>query len=479
VTQAQDVPAPMDPVETTRRWLAPPVALLASVLAATCMLNVVAVARSAAALTELDAHFVGWVGVGALAAIVTAAVALVSGDRVGSGPFLSLGAVAAVFGLSLGHQMSGSSEVTVVILVCGLSVGALLAGTVAVVSTLPAAWARLTLTAWASPLVVAWPLLAAAVTGRAAGSVPSLVASPQTALLAVVAVAIVSWSLLTMLVEPVPHPDPTWASWRASWWTLLLLACGAALVTAVLGFSPQLPLVWLRPIVVTATAAVVTGWMLTARLVPEPSARLAYIAVSAVLWVVPATAMFAVSAADAAGGVTATIIVLFLAAAAGGVAIGYRGGTAVIPVGFALMVVAGCGVWVMATGPWVMVASVGPLVMVATAVVVSTIRIVGVGGSASRLVGLAIVGSLVLGQVVAIPLDWAMLGDLPSSGKEMIASGRLDAGLTVAVASLAASWTWVVSRRLQRANARVRRWPGMAAPQVVGSDQPVVGTDLS
>jgi len=479
VTQAQDVPAPADPVETTRRWLAPPVALLASVLAATCMLNVVAVARSAAALTGLDAHFVGWVGVGALAGIVTAAVALVLGDRVGSGPFLSLGAVAAVFGLSLGHQMSGSSELTAVILVCGLSVGALLAGAVAVVSTLPAAWARLTLTAWASPLVVAWPLLAAAVTGRAAGSVPSLVASPQTALLAVVAVAIVSWSLLTMLVEPVPHPDPTWASWRASWWTLLLLACGAALVTAVLGFSPQLPLVWLRPIVVTATAAVVTGWMLTARLVPEPSARLAYIAVSAVLWVVPATAMFAVSAADAARGVTATIIVLFLAAAAGGVAIGYRGGTAVIPVGFALMVVAGCGVWVMATRPWVMVASVGPLVMVATAVVVSTIRIVGVGGSASRLVGLAIVGSLVLGQVVAIPLDWAMLGDLPSSGKEMIASGRLDAGLTVAVASLAASWTWVVSRRLQRANARVRRWPGMAAPQVVGSDQPVVGTDLS
>jgi hypothetical protein len=126
-----------------------------------------------------------------------------------------------------------------------------------------------------------------------------------------------------------------------------------------------------------------------------------------------------------------------------------------------------------------MAASVGPLVMVATAVVVSAIRIVGIGGSASRLVGLAVVGSLVLGQVVAIPLDWAMLGDLPSSGKEMIASGRLDAGLTVAVASLAASWTWVVSRRLQRANARMRRWPGMAAPQVVGSDQPVVGTDLS
>jgi hypothetical protein len=237
--------------------------------------------------------------------------------------------------------------------------------------------------------------------------------------------------------------------------------------------------VWLRPIVVTATAAVVTGWMLTARLVPEPSARLAYIAVSAVLWVVPATAMFAVSVADAARGVTATIIVPFLAAAACGVAIGCRGGRAVIPVGFALMVVAGCGVWVMATGPWVMVASVGPLVMVATAVVVSAIRIVGIGGSASRLVGLAVVGSLVLGQVVAIPLDWAMLGDLPSSGKEMIASGRLDAGLTVAVASLAASWTWVVSRRLQRANARMRRWPGMAAPQVVGSDQPVVGTDLS
>jgi hypothetical protein len=170
--------------------------------------------------------------------------------------------------------------------------------------------------------------------------------------------------------------------------------------------------------------------------------------------------------------------VLFLVAAVCGVAIGYRGSTAVIPVGFALMVVAGCGIWVMPTGQWVMLASVGPLVVVGTAVLVSAVRIVGYGGPASRLVGLAIVGSLVLGQVVAIPLDWAMLGDVPSSGREMIASGRLDAGLTVAVASLAASWTWVVRRRLQRAAMRVPRWPGVAAPQVVGTDGPVVGTDL-
>jgi hypothetical protein len=175
--------------------------------------------------------------------------------------------------------------------------------------------------------------------------------------------------------------------------------------------------------------------------------------------------------------VSRTIIVLFLVAAAVGVAIGYRGSTAVIPVGFALMVVAGCGIWVMPTGQWVMLASVGPLVVVGTAVLVSAVRMVGDGGPASRLVGLAIVGSLVLGQVVAIPLDWAMLGDVPSSGREMIASGRLDAGLAVAVASLAASWTWVVRRRLQRAATHMPRWPGMAAPQVVGTDGPAVGTE--
>jgi hypothetical protein len=474
---AEDVPALVDPVERTRRWLAPPVALLASILATTCALNIVAVARSIAALTALDAHFVGWVGVGALAAVATAALALLSGDRVGSGPFLSLGAVAAVFGLSLGRHVGDSAELTAVILVCGLSVGALLAGAVAVASTLPAAWARLTLTAWAGPLVVAWPVLAAAVTGRVDGSVRSLVTPPQTALLAVVTVLIVSWSLLTMLVEPVPDLDPTWASWQPSWWAVLLLSSGAALVTAVLGFSPELSLVWLRPTVVTATAAVVAGWMLTARLVPDPPARLAYVAVSAVSWVVPATAMFAVSVADAGGGVGATVIVLFLAAAACGVGIGYRGSTAAIPAGFALMVVAGCGVWAMAATPWVMLASVGPLVMVATAVLVSAVRIVGYGGPASRLVGLALVGSLVLGQVVAIPLGWAMLGDVPSRGGEMIASGRLDAGLTVAVASLAASWTWVVHRRLQRAATSGPRWPSTAVPQVVGTDRGVVGTD--
>jgi hypothetical protein len=466
------VPTPVDPVERTRRWLAPPVALLASVLAVACTFDLVAVARSTTALTELDGHFVGWVGVGALAAVGTAAVALLGGDRVGSGPFLSLGAVGAVFALSLARHVSGSAELTAVTVVCGLSIGALLAGAVVVASTLPAAEARLTLTAWAGPLVVAWPLVAAAGPGRAAGSALSLVVHPPSGILAVVAVLIVSWSLLTMLVEPVPDPDPTWASWRSPWWALLLLSSGAALVTAILGFSPELPLVWLRPIVVTATAAVVTGWVLTTRLVPDPSARLAYVAVSAVSWVVPATAMFAVGAADGDAGVAGTVSVLLLAAAGGGVAIGYRGSTAVIPLGFALMVVAGCGVWVMATRPWVMLASVGPLVVVATAVLVCAVRVAGPGGPASRLVGLALVGSLVLGQVVAIPLDWAMLGDVPSSGGELIASGRLDAGLTVAVTSLAAAWTWVVRRRLQRAaTSESPRRPGAAAPQVVGTDR--------
>jgi hypothetical protein len=442
---------PPDWAERIRCRLAPAVALLAAVIGASCMLSIVGVARSHLALSAVDDRFVGWVGIGAAIAVAAAAVTLLAADRLGSGPFLALGAVAAVVGLSLGRHVDGREQLTLAIVVCGLAVGALLGGGFAVTTTLPTEWARAALTAWGLPLVVASPLLTRAIGDQRTGELPNLVVHPQSGILAGVTLLLVSWGVLTMLVEPVPLPTPASGSWEDPWSALLLLCAVAVLLTTLLGFDPQISLVWLRPVVVVATAAVVTGWAVAGFLLPDLHVRLAYIAVSVVAWVVPATAAFAVSVADRGrGAVGWPIILLLIIAAVAGAGLGVRGLFGVIPAGLAIMAAAAAAAWVMSDEPWVMVAAVGPLIALATAVVVTGLRIVGPDVHASRLVALAVIGSLVLGQVVAVPLDWAMLGAVPDTLGATMASGRLDAGLTVALTSLAAAWTWVARGRLLR-----------------------------
>jgi hypothetical protein len=205
-------------------------------------------------------------------------------------------------------------------------------------------------------------------------------------------------------------------------------------------------------VVVVATAAIVTAWALVALILPDLRVRLAYLAVSVVGWAVPATTAFAVSVADGNGGVAVgrPILALLVVAAVAGAVLGSRGLVGVLPVGLIITAAAAAAAWVMSDRPWVMFASVAPLVALATAIVVTGLRIVVFDLPASRLVALAVIVSLVLGQVVAVPLDWAMLGDVPDTVGATMASGRLDAGLTVAVTTLAAAWTWVLRGRLLR-----------------------------
>jgi hypothetical protein len=446
--------APPAWAEGLRRRLAPPVALLAALLGTCCMLSIVGVARSRSQLSVLDDRFVGWVGVGAGVAIAAVAAALLAADRVGSGPFLALGALASVFGLSLARHVDGSEQLTLAIVACGLAVGALLGGGFAMASTLPQHWARAAVSAWALPLVVVSPLLTRAVGGDRPGGFPDLVVHPPTWMLGVVTVLLAAWGVLTMLVEPVPVRDPASASWDDAWSAVLLLSAAAVLLTALLGFDPQISLVWLRPVVVLTTAALVTAWLLAGLVIPDLQARLAYLSVSAVAWVVPSTTAFALGAANGGGDAVGwPILGLLVAAAVVGAVVGSRGLVDVLPIGFTLTAVAAAAAWVMSDQPWVMVAAVGPLVALATAIVVTGVRIIGSDQPASRLVAFAVIVSLVLGQLVAVPLDWAMLGDVPDTVGATMASGRLDVGLTVAVTALAGAWTWVARGRLLRRQA--------------------------
>ncbi len=401
---------PPDWAERLRCRLAPAVAFLAAVAGGSCTLSIVGVARSHRALSAVDDRFVGWVGIGAAIAVAAAAVTLLAADRVGSGPFLALGAVAGVVGLSLGRHVDGREQLTLAIVVCGLAVGALLGGGFAVTSSLPNVWARAVLTAWALPLVVAWPLLTRAIGDRRTGELPDLVVQPPTWILAAVTLVLVSWGVFTMLVEPVPVPTTSASgSWEDPWSALLLLCAVAVLLTTLLGFDPQISLVWLRPVVVVATAVVVTGWAAAGLLLPDLQVRLAYVAVSVVAWVVPATAAFAVSVADRGrGAVGWPIISLLVVAALVGAGLGVRGRFGIIPAGLAIMSAAAGAAWVMSDQPWVMVAAIGPLVALATAVLVSGLRIVGGDAQASRLVAIAVIGSLVVGTNRRGPLG---LGD--------------------------------------------------------------------
>lgn len=440
-----------DLVERIRRGLAPPVALLASALGISCLLSVVGVLRSLPELSALDARFVGWVGLGATACLAVVAVALLVVERAGAGPALSLGAVAAVFGLSLGHRVAGHEQLTLAALVGGLAAGALLGGGIGMTSALPRGWARAAVTAWAIPLVAAWPAVTWLLPDRDVSRLPDVVVHPAAWVLAGTTVVIVAWGLMTMLVEPVgPTVVPT-VSREDVWSALLLLSAVAVLLTTLLGFDPQIALLWLRPVVIVAAAAVLVGWALITFLLATLTDRIAYVAVSAVAWLVPATITFAAGVADSGQTpVSWPVASLLASAAAVGALLGSRGLLAVVPLGCAVVAGAAAGAWVMSDRPWVALAAAAPLVAAATAVTVTALHLVVPDARASRLVGLAAICALVLGEIVTIPLSWALLGQVPAGVDDMMAAGRLYAGLTVAAMSLAAAWTWLARGRLLR-----------------------------
>ncbi|MBA2559639.1 MAG: hypothetical protein H0V07_07055, partial [Propionibacteriales bacterium] len=407
------------------------------------------VLRSFARLRAIDPRFVGWVGVAAMLCVAVAALCLLTVERIGSGPPLVLGAMAGVFGLILGHQVGRPDQLMLAIITSGFAAGALLGGAAGVSATLPDGLARIVAVAWAVPLVAVWPVLVRLSAHRAPGGNPDVVVHPPAWVVVLVTVAIGGWSVLTMLVEPAGVTGTAWSSWEDSWSVLLLVVAVALLLTTVVGFDPRFALVWLRPTVIVATAAAVAGWGLVMIVLPTQTARLAFVGVAVVGWLVPATATFAVARTDGEPARVGWLVVAILVVAAvGGAALAACGQLAVIPVGLAVMSVTAAAGWVMPMSHWAMLSAVAPLLAAAAAVLAGGFRLAATDSEASRLVGLAAVCALVLGGVVAIATSWAMLGDVPVDADGFQAAGRLYAGLTVAVTSVAASWTWAVRGRI-------------------------------
>lgn len=453
------VPTDGHSVERMRRWLAPLVCLLATSLGLCCVLSTASVLRSVTALSLLDGRWVGWFAVSAMLAVAAAAATVITLERVGSGPALALGAAAAVVGLILGSGVNGQGELVLALAACGLAVGGLLAGGVGMTATLPPTWAFAVFVAWTIPVVAAWgPLVRALptrpISGLSSGglrgeSLADLVVPMPVEVIAAAAFVIVAWSVLTMLFEPVhKRPAPPQAL-QYAWTVLLAVAAMASLVMMVLGFDPQLPRIWLRPAIVVATVIIAAGWGLLVVVLPTSALRLAHVGVTVVAAMVPATATFAVLFVDS-GEVRLSwpVVTLLAVVAALGALAGTRGASLVVAAGVTIMTVSAMGVWVMADEQWAMFAAVAPLSAAAGAVMVAAFRLVGAHSSAMLMLVLTAISAFVVGQIVAVPLSWALIGDVPTATGTVFAAGRLQAGLTVAVASVSAAGSWVLHRRL-------------------------------
>jgi hypothetical protein len=142
---------------------------------------------------------------------------------------------------------------------------------------------------------------------------------------------------------------------------------------------------------------------------------------------------------------------------------GTRRASLIVAVGVTVMTLSALGVWVMANEQWAMFAAAAPLSAAAGAVMVGAFRLAGPHSSASLMLVLTAISAFVVGQVVAVPLSWALMGDVPTATGTVFAAGRLQAGLTVAVASLAAAGSWVLHRRLVAATG-ADEYPGGSAP---------------
>nr|MDQ3308331.1 hypothetical protein [Actinomycetota bacterium] len=109
---------------------------------------------------------------------------------------------------------------------------------------------------------------------------------------------------------------------------------------------------------------------------------------------------------------------------------------------------AAAGSWVMADGPWVMFASAAPLTLGAGAAIAAGIRLSSSGAMELRYAAMTVVGVIMIGVSISIPLGWSLGGAVASNADDARAAGRVLFGLTFAAAVLAAGYTATLGPRV-------------------------------
>lgn len=454
--------------ERVRRWSAPLIALLAATLALSCVVSLTLMFRHGLAHLALRGdEFVGWAAVGSLLSVGVAVAVVALIDTTGCGPALSLSPVAALLGLTLADDVRPGLPTGLTLGLLGVAVGGLLGGAWAMTFELPSRWARLVAAACCLPVVAIWPVLAK-VSPRDPGGL-ALTVQPSAWLTGAVAVLLVAWSVLTMLLEPALRaPEESAAAFstgvkRPVWnqtGGVLLMVAAPLLVVAVAGFtaspSPS-PRAWLRPLILVTAAVTALGWTWAASRMTDSLVRLALLPAALIVATLPTLVQLAVEVSDAGSvHVQAWSVGLEVSAATAGAAVtviaSARGRVrSVLAPSLLIYAAATAGLWMLPTRPWLMTVALTPLLL-AGAAVLTACAIIAVNGSHVGLpIGVAVLGALLLGLLLSLPVTWAVGGEVPISAVgELQAVGRGLLGLTFAAGVVLAAYTEVLASRLRR-----------------------------
>ncbi|MEJ7774300.1 MAG: hypothetical protein WKF72_05760 [Nocardioidaceae bacterium] len=455
MSTAKSGPAPPAIAEVARLWLAPPVALLASCLALVCLTSVPDVVTDLEPLSAANERFVGWAGVGLIVALAVAAVGVLTAPRVGPGPALSLGAAAAVFGLALGSDIVDDLQAGLAFCLLGLAVGGLVSGAACMSLELDGRWRSASLIAWVVPLAAGWPMVTWVALHDAEIETGRIALHPSVWVLAPVSAVLVLWSVLSMLIEPVRVRRASEAAWESAWSSLLTVCGVTALLIMVLGFDPEISAAWLRPLVIVVTAALVVALVGVVTTIPTANARMGYVCVAVTGLCLPTCLQLAVVVSDAGQARVGWPVPALLALmGVVGVSVGWMLADRVVWPAFIVVAGAAAGSWVMADGPWVMFASAAPLTLGAGAAIAAGIRLSSSGAMELRYAAMTVVGVIMIGVAISIPLGWSLGGAVASNVDDARAAGRVLFGLTFAAAVLAAGYTATLRPRVGAPGAR-------------------------
>jgi len=462
MSTAKRGPAPPAIAAVARLWVAPPVALLASSPPLVCLTTVPDVVTDLEPLSAANERFVGWAGVGLIVALAVAAVGVLTAPRVGPGPALSLGAAAAVFGLALGSDIVDDLQAGLAFCLLGLAVGGLVSGAACMSLELDGRWRSASLIAWVVPLAAGWPMVTWVALHDAEIETGRIALHPSVWVLAPVSAVLVLWSVLSMLIEPVRVRRASEAAWESAWSSLLTVCGVTALLIMVLGFDPEISAAWLRPLVVVVTAALVVALVGVVTTIPTANARMGYVCVAVTGLCLPTCLQLAVVVSDAGQARVGWPVPALLALmGVVGVSVGWVLADRVVCPAFIVVAGAAAGSWVMADGPWVMFASAAPLTLGAGAAIAAGIRLSSSGAMELRYAAMTVVGVIMIGVAISIPLGWSLGGAVASNVDDARAAGRVLVGLTFAAAVLAAGYTATLRPRPVGADGREYR-PSMA-----------------
>ena len=437
------------PVDVVRQAVAPVVAVVAAGLSLATTASLSAVLRWLDAYAAVSGRFVGILAIGVAITVLAAGATLVLSRSVGGGVFLAAGAVAAVLGTVAGRGLDSGGQLLGAAVLCGLGAGLLAGGAACMPFELSWQWARPTAAAWAVPLAAGWPAQAwFALESRQL----SLVVGQLRPLVYLGAIVVAGWGIATALARPPQARSATGAGWRQAWWALGAAVAALCVLTALLGLDPGLRLFWLRPVVFVGAALALAVWVLVSMVVPTPAGKVSFLAVSFVAAAYPTASQVLVLAEARTGALppAAASSALAIALAAAGGVLGYRRPRRAVVGGLVGFGVTAALAWPGFGSGWLPVALVALLGGCGSAVVAGGCSLALESEAALRLTAFAFVCGLGAGLLLATPLSWALLGDLPVTAAAARADARVVVGLVFSAAMLVAAHAAVVGHRVDR-----------------------------